>query len=219
MIKTTIVGFGDSLTYGYGVDMNSSYIDRLDKYMPIFYPSISWNIVKKGVNGDNTRDALKRLKTDVLNLNPNIVIVLFGTNDSSTYDSQFCSQLEFEENLSTIITSIKSHNNRTGLNGCIPIPMLVTPPPVIDEKVAPFISCNRIKHYAYIIKKLGEKFHCPVVDFYNYMIEESDGNIENFLQEDGVHLNSTGYDCLYDCIFSEITKLITYEGILKDYNI
>ena len=218
MIKTTIIGFGDSLTYGYGVDINTSYIDRLDKYMPLYYPSISWNIVKKGVNGDNTKGALKRLKKDVLDLNPNIVIILFGTNDSSTYDNSFCSQFEYEKNLSEIITKIKAHNNRTGLNNCVPIPVLVTPPPVIDEKIAPFTSCNRIKQYAYIVKKLASEYNCPVVDFYNYMVEESQGNIKEYLQDDGVHLSYKGYDCMYDCIFSELTKLINYEGILKNYN-
>ena len=218
MIKTTIIGFGDSLTYGYGVDINTSYIDRLDKYMPLYYPSISWNIVKKGVNGDNTKGALKRLKKDVLDLNPNIVIILFGTNDSSTYDNSFCSQFEYENNLLEIITKIKSHNNRTGLNNCIPIPVLVTPPPVIDEKVAPFTSCNRIQQYAFIVKKLASEHNCPDVDYYNNMIQESNGNINEYLQDDGVHLSYKGYDCMYDCIFSELTKLINYEGILKDYN-
>lgn len=217
MIKTTIVGFGDSFTYGYGVDINVGFMDRLERFMPQYYPSISWNIINSGVNGDTTREGLSRLKSDVLKHNPNIVLVLFGTNDSTLYENQFRTQLEFENNLTEIITQIKTHNNRTGLNNCIPIPILITPPPVADEEYMPFTTNNRIKQYGYIVKRIASKHNCPLIDFYEYMVEESGGNYSSYLQLDGVHLNTKGYDSLYDCIFSEITKLINYEGILKDY--
>lgn len=218
MIKTTIVGFGDSLTLGYGVDLNVGYIDRLERYMPQYYPSISWNIINSGVNGDTTREGLARLKQSVLQYNPNIVLVLFGSNDSALYENQFRTQVEFEKNLTQIVTDIKSHNNRTGLNQCIPIPVLITPPPVIDEDPFPYTTNNRIKQYGYIVKRIAAKLKCPIIDFYDYMMEESGGDLEQYLQPDGVHISNKGYDCLYDCIFSGITKLINYEGILKEYD-
>lgn len=219
MIKTTIVGFGDSLTYGYGVDFHINYVDRLERYMPQYFPFISWNIINSGINGDTTRGALKRLEKDVLRYNPNIVIVLFGTNDSASFEEYHCNLEEYKNNYSKLITKIKTHNNRTGLNGCIPIPLLLTPPPVIDCKAMPFTQNQKIQQYASVVKELAKQHHCPLVDFNSYLIEESEGKLEDYLQTDGVHLNVKGYDCLYDCIFSGISRLINYEGILKDYDI
>lgn len=218
MIKTTIVCFGDSLTYGYGVDINVGYVDRLEKYMPQYYPSISWNIVNSGINGDTTREGLHRLQRDVLQYNPNIVLILFGSNDSALYENQFRTQVEFEQNLAEMIQQIKRHNNRTGLNNCIPIPVLITPPPVDDQDPMPYNTNNRLKQYGYLVKTLAAKYHCPLIDFFDYMMEESEGNLAPYLQHDGVHLSNKGYDCLYDCIFSGISKLINYEGILKHYD-
>lgn len=219
MIKTTIVGFGDSLTLGYGVDHNVGFMERLERYMPQYYPSISWNIINSSINGDTTREALLRLNRDVLVYNPNIVFILFGSNDSALYESNFRTQLEFEKNLTEIVTKIKAHNNRTGLNDCIPIPVLITPPPVMDEEEFPYTTTNRIRQYGYVVKTVANKYHCPLIDFFDYMIEESEGNYREYLQGDGLHLSVKGYDCLYDCIFSNLTKLITYEGILKNYDI
>lgn len=218
MIKTTIVGFGDSITLGYGVDINVSHIDRLERYMPQYYPSISWNIINSGINGDTTREAIGRITKDVLIHNPNIVLVLFGSNDSALYENQFRTQVEFEQNLTKIIQAIKGHNNRTGLNGCIPIPVLITPPPVCDDDPMPYNTNNRLKQYGYIVKSLATKFHCPLIDFFEYLLEEGGDQLCNYFQPDGVHLSNKGYDCLYDCVFSGISKLINYEGILKAYD-
>ncbi len=219
MIKTTIVGFGDSLTFGYGVDFHVGFMDRLEKYMPQYFPSISWNIINSGLNGDTSRGALVRLKKDVLVHNPNIVLVLFGSNDCSAENCADITQSVFEKNMSEIIRRIKGHNNRTGLNDCIPVPLLITPPPVDDRLCGGYVTNNRLRQYSYVVKCLAKKYHCPLADAYSYFWEESGEDIVSCLQEDGVHLSQKGYDLLYDCIFSGITRLVNYEGILKDYDI
>ncbi len=219
MIKTTIVGFGDSLTYGYGVKSSICFINRLDKYMPEYFPFISWNIINSGINGDTTKSALKRVEKDVLRHNPNIVLILFGTNDSSNYNGQKITPNMYKDNLSEIIKKIKSHNNRTGLNFCIPIPIIITPPPVYDKIASDFTTNEKIIKYKDAAKETAKKYNCPIVDFYDYLIEESNGIYIDYLQQDGIHLSEKGYDCLYDCIFSGISRLIDYEGILKDYDI
>ncbi|WP_058486237.1 SGNH/GDSL hydrolase family protein [Defluviitalea phaphyphila] len=216
MIKTTIVALGDSLTYGHGVPKNVNYVERLEKFMPQYFPNISWHIYNSGVSGDTTREALKRLEKDVLNYHPNIVFILFGSNDSAMNDKQFRSLEEYENNLREIITKIKKHNNRTGLNKCIPIPILITPPPVIEEIRSPIRTNNRLKQYGYIVKTLAKEYHCPLIDFFSHVIENE--NYKELISEDGLHLSKKGYDLLYDLIFSELTKLINYEGVLKDWD-
>lgn len=216
MIKTTIVGFGDSLTYGYGVPRNVGYVERLEKFMPQYFPNISWHICNSGTSGDTTREGLMRLEKNVLLYHPNIVFILFGSNDSAMNEKQFRSLEEYENNLREIIVKIKNHNNRTGLNGCIPIPVLITPPPVQEELCAPVRTNNRLKQYGYIVKSLAKEYHCPLIDFFeNMMIQE---NYYELLADDGLHLSEEGYDLLYDLVFSELTKLINYQGVLKDWD-
>ena len=118
-----------------------------------------------------------------------------------------------------MVERIQNHNNRTGLNHCHPIPVLITPPPVLESEALPFYSNDRILQYGQVVKDVAKTFHCPVIDFYEYLLTESEGELASCLQEDGVHLSLKGYDHLYDCVFSELTKLIDYEGILKDIKI
>lgn len=216
MIKTTIVGFGDSLTHGYGVPSNVGYIERLEKYMPQYFPNTSWYICNSSTSGDTTREGLKKLEKHVLSYNPNIVFVLFGSNDSAMNEKQFRSLDEYEENLRKILTKIKNHNNRTGLNGCIPIPILITPPPVREDICAPIRTNNRLKQYGHIVKTLAKEYHCPLIGFFEQVI--NDENYIELLSDDGLHLSEKGYDLLYDLVFSELTKLINYQGVLKDWD-
>lgn len=218
MIKTTIVCFGDSLTYGCGVASNINYADRLERFLPQYYPAIAWQVINSGVNGDTTREARARLQKDVLRYNPNIVFILFGSNDSSLIDAQFRSPDEFSQNITFIIEKIKAHNNRTGLNFCIPIPVFITIPPVVEDLTAPFHTNARIHIYNEEIQRLAKVHHCPVIDFNRHIWEESQGVLAPLFQSDGLHLSRFGYNALYDAVFSGLSRLISYEGILKEYD-
>ena len=70
----TIVCFGDSLTYGYGVNPGQAYPDSLKKMVKV-------PVINSGVDGDTTSDALKRINRDVLDHDPLLVIIEFGGND------------------------------------------------------------------------------------------------------------------------------------------
>jgi acyl-CoA thioesterase-1 len=71
---SSIICFGDSITFGYGANPGEDYPTILGKLVKL-------PVVNCGVDGDTTFAALKRLKNDVLVKNPRLVIVEFGGND------------------------------------------------------------------------------------------------------------------------------------------
>lgn len=214
MIKTTLVGLGDSLTIGYGDLKGTNYISRLDKYLPKHYPSIYWSIHNVGKAGATSRECVSMLSKKVLPLSPNIVFIMIGTNDASLEPYYHRSIEEYERNLTAILKDLLTYNNRTGLNQCIPVPILITPPCVIESKCAPTITNNRLHQYAYIVKSLAQSYHCPLIDFYEITYISKDKEL--LYQEDGIHLSKEGYDLLYDQVFQTLTNLLNYEGLLKD---
>ena len=69
-----IIFFGDSLTTGVGAKAGEDFPSVIAKELSLT------NVVNAGVSGDTTADALARLKTDVLDKNPSLVIVFLGGN-------------------------------------------------------------------------------------------------------------------------------------------
>ena len=72
--NTRIVAFGDSLTVGIGTTEGNGFV-------PLLSQRLSINIINAGRAGDTTGTALPRLDDDVLDRDPDIVIVLLGGND------------------------------------------------------------------------------------------------------------------------------------------
>lgn len=71
---SAVIAFGDSLTAGVGAREGTDYPSRVAAQTGI-------EIVNAGVSGDTTEDALRRLREDVLEKNPRIVIIGLGGND------------------------------------------------------------------------------------------------------------------------------------------
>jgi lysophospholipase L1-like esterase len=69
-----IVCFGDSITFGYGAQPGEDYPSVLARMLDI-------PVVNAGIDGDTTTEALKRLKPDVLDRGPLLVIIEFSGND------------------------------------------------------------------------------------------------------------------------------------------
>jgi len=71
---STIVCFGDSLTYGYGVEPGEDYPSVMGKLAGV-------PVVNAGVTSETSLDGLARIEKDVLAHQPMLVIVAFGGND------------------------------------------------------------------------------------------------------------------------------------------
>jgi len=69
-----IICFGDSLTFGYGATAGEDYPNFLSRMM-------DKPVINAGRDGDTSGEALGRLKAEVLDRNPLLVIVEFGGND------------------------------------------------------------------------------------------------------------------------------------------
>ena len=69
-----IICFGDSITFGYGVNPGESYPVSLAKL-------VHKPVINAGVDGDTSFMGLKRIQADVLDRDPYLVLVEFSGND------------------------------------------------------------------------------------------------------------------------------------------
>lgn len=213
MIKTTIVGYGAA-----PLKLIDTYMDRLENYFPRYYPSISWYLYNETLKNGHIQKYYAKLDEKVLSHHPNIVFVTLGSSDMDMASKYFMEISEYEVYIRKIIDKIRAHNNRTGLNGCMPIPILITPVPVVEEYIDGEITNNRLKQYAYAIKRVATDKGIPCIDLFNILMNLEEGH-KVFIAEDGKHLNQQGQDALYDMTFIELTKLINYQGVLKDRDV
>ena len=193
MDKKTYVGFGDSLTYGYGVFKGVGFMDRLETVLE------DWNVINSGINGHTTREGLMRLNRDVLQYNPDVVTILFGSNDSALNDYQHRAIAEFEINLSEIAQMILE-NTKAKI-------IFITPPPLIEDDIFPFTTNKAVADYSEVIRKTAVKFDCDLIDFNVIMLEEAKDNLEDYLQYDRLHLSEKGYDLIYNLILKKIKSI------------
>lgn len=77
-----VVGFGDSVTAGLKVDTGSRFVMKLVGLIQGARPGFWVDFLDRGHPGDTYASALPRLIPDVLQANPDVTLVEFGTNDA-----------------------------------------------------------------------------------------------------------------------------------------
>ncbi len=190
-----LVLFGDSLTYGYGVfkkDNIASLIQNRFKKL---------SVINSGVNGDTTREALKRLNRDVISFSPVIATILFGSNDSAPSENAYRTIYEFNKNMRAIIDTIKTSKKGTEI-------ILITPPPVDDGVFMPSTTNARLAPYCDAIREIAQRQGLFLCDLNKEFPRMSGGNIEPYIQEDGCHLTEKGYMAFYNCLEPLIAEII-----------
>lgn len=119
-----IVAFGDSLTFGTGAAENESYPAVLGEL-------IGRRVIRAGVPGEVTAQALRRLPQIVEEHQPKLVIVCIGGNDLL----RRLAAAETKANLRSIVTSLKDKGIGVVLIG-VPQPALFADPPPFYAEVA-----------------------------------------------------------------------------------
>lgn len=163
-----LAAIGDSITYGFPYSPSASWLDIAARHFGLEY-------LNRGVNGDTTRQMVRRFSRDVSYYQPTHVIVMGGTND--VFES--VSTKEIINNIVSIIASSRD-------NGITPI--LGLPIPCSD-----LWAEKQLSEYRAGLRTIALAQSIHIIDFYSAMAGEGGLGIKSCLYCDGVHPNEAGY--------------------------
>ncbi|AWK50629.1 GDSL family lipase [Clostridium beijerinckii] len=175
-----IIFFGDSLTFGYGVPKQNSWVYKLTQ-------NFSASSLNKACNGDTTTSMLFRYSNDVLIYRPSKIFIMGGTND-----------LLLGRSVSSIIDNLELMIKEScNINSEI---IIGIPPKIIGKMANSLFSPSHLYDYAESelvtlkdeIIKLCINNGIQFINFYELTLYEND------IYLDGIHLTSLGHELLYE---------------------
>ena len=173
----TVVAFGDSVTFGYGVDPKDSY--------PTILAELSyWNVINAGISGERADQAKARIDGILVEHQPQLVIIELGGNDFL----QRRNAKAVKEDLRAIIQSVKSHGA---------IPVLVAVP-----ALSPVAAITGKPSDADLYKELAKEEKVNLIPnvFSDILGQEN-------LKQDHVHPNQAGYRVLAEGIYQALSSM------------
>ncbi len=90
---TTLVAFGDSILYGWGVAREDGFPAQLERFLAQ-RGKASWRVVNAGVPGDTAIMGCLRYARDVAEVAPQVVLIAFGLNDGALRRTRFDAERE-----------------------------------------------------------------------------------------------------------------------------
>ena len=186
--KTKVVFFGDSITQA-GVGP-SGYITQLDSLIKQKGLGNDYELVGAGISANKVYDLYLRMETDVLDKNPDVVIIYIGINDvwHKSGSGTGTDDDKFEKFYRAIIKKLTDKN----------IKVIVCTPSVIGER-NDFSNQQDgdLNRYSTIIRNMAKDLSLPVCDlrkdFVTYLQANNPTNAEKgILTTDRVHLNDAG---------------------------
>lgn len=177
-----IVGFGDSLMAGYGLNPGESFPEKLGKALRAKGHDVV--IANAGVSGDTTSGGRARLEWSVPD-GADLVILELGANDMLRGVSPEIT----EKNLDEMISRLKARNISVLLAGM---------------RAAPNLGSDYVVAFDGIYSRLAEKHGVPLYPFFLDGVAAD----HNFLLDDGMHPNAAGIDRMVERFLPAIEKLI-----------
>lgn len=181
-----IVGFGDSLMAGYGLQNGESFTDKLQAALKANGHDVV--IANAGVSGDTTSGGLSRLDWSIPD-GTNLVILELGANDMLRGIDPALT----EKNLDTMLASLKKRG----------IPVMLA-----GMRAAPNLGPDYQAKFDAIYPRLAEKYGVTLYPFF------VDGIVadKTYLLEDGMHPNAAGIDRIVERILPTVEKVIVSNG-------
>lgn len=188
--KADVVFFGDSITQHWELEL-------------YFNPSVLK--INRGIGSDSTEFAAKRFEADVLQLDPEVIVILLGINDllriapnlwyrwPGAEPDDVISDIEanFREMLS------KSEGKKVYI--CSVLPQSLCPPYDRELFEKSIVRTNNI------LKSLCNEYGAKYVDYYSALCV--DGGLPDDMTPDGVHPNGRAYEVMANVLKKEVEIL------------
>ncbi|MBS3647967.1 arylesterase [Pseudaminobacter sp. 19-2017] len=182
----TIVGFGDSLMAGFGLDTGQSFPEKLQAALKERGHDVV--ITNAGVSGDTTSGGLSRLDWSVPD-GTDIVILELGANDMLRGVGPEVTR----KNLEAMIKRLKERGIAVLLAGMLAAPNL-----------GPDYQAKFNAIYPELAKQYGLAFH-------PFFLDGVAGD-RKFLLEDGMHPNAAGVDRMVESFLPTMEAMLREQG-------
>jgi len=160
-----ILVFGDSLSAGYGIARDDSWVNLLQRELNIDHPQ--YEVVNASISGETTSGGLRRIAKALQDHHPAVVIVELGANDGL----RGATVVETEMNLNKIIQQVKNANAKVLLLGI---------------QIPPNYGLEYARQFRALYPKLAKRHNIALVPF---MLE---GIQPEQFQPDNLHPNASG---------------------------
>lgn len=201
--KKRVIFFGDSITQA-GVQPGG-YITKVGQLAESDKKADQFEFIGAGISGNKVYDLYLRMDQDVLNKNPDIVIIYIGVNDvwhKRTYGTGTDPE-KFEKFYNAIIEKLKAKNIR----------MILATPATIGEKTDFSNELDGdLNAYSNLVRKIASTNNLPLIDLRkNFLDYNKQNNTTNatkgILTTDGVHLNDKGNELVAGEMWKAIQAL------------
>jgi len=183
--ENRVVFLGNSITEGWVQVDSSFFADN--------------NFIGRGIGGQTSPQLLLRFRQDVIDLQPQAVVIHIGTNDvaenTGTFDPEFTMS-----NIQSMVELAKIHHIKVILTAVVPTTIFDWESQLGDCSEKIIDLNNRIKN-------LAEKENIAFVDYHTALKNEENGMNED-LAEDGVHPTAKGYAIMKELVLSSINEVL-----------
>lgn len=204
----TIVTLGDSITKGVrqGVSADETFSAVLEKNLRA--AGIDATVINVGVGGERTDQALTRLDEAVIARNPDLVAVMYGTNDCYVDKNKTESRLApdaYRANLHTLVDRLRDKGIQV---------ILMTETRYADESRPNGLGEHgnvRLTRYIEICREVARETDTPLVDnFAVWTRHNAAGDSLSGWVTDGIHPNPHGHR-----IIAETMQPVIVDAIRK----
>lgn len=194
-----IVCFGDSITYGYkigGGQVGYTYPQKLEKTIRTLFNETTTTVVNAGIGGNTSSDGRARIVNDVLSQQPDVCVMMFGTNDAQQASNNVPIDT-YRTNMNYMIDLM----NNSGI-----AVVLMAPPPLALDNSSGMNGMLKIGLYRKAIKELARAKRVPIIDLNEKFLEVSANQWSDlkYIFPDGIHPAEAYYPLVSDFLFQEI---------------
>jgi lysophospholipase L1-like esterase len=210
----TIVCYGDSTTWGdtgTGSQTANPYPATLQTRLRAIYGNNNITVLNNGHNGQQSSAAVANFDTEVVPLNPDLVIIMYGINDISGYILPIITIDNYKSNMIGMVEKCINNNFKV---------LLLTP---VFTKT-PNLSNPKILQYGECVKEIANQYKLPCIDMHKEQEKFYQSGSLSIAADmnDGAHRSDFGYRLMASIISQKLldtnmTKPLIVDGTQDIY--
>ena len=158
-------------------------------------------LIGRGISGQTSYQFLLRFREDVINLQPRVVVINYGTNDIAENTGPYDEDLTFG-NVLTMVELARQHKIKVILTSCLPASGFGWRPSITN-------AMQKIRHLNARVEAWAKANKIPYVDYFSALVTADGTEMNPAYAQDkpGVHPNDAGYAVMESLLLPVIKKL------------